>query len=309
MFVKRMMNWAANVFGSDVSRKTPVESSAFVVPVLCYHSWAVDGRGYESDNHLALESDLKTLAERSYRVIPLPVLVEVLRGERSLRPLAGAKLVGLSFDDGWDYDYCDIEDERGDRAISIRSILKQSQRWLSQCYKGPRGVSFVIASPEARAILDRTCGAGLDRWRDAWWAPCAAEDVLGIANHSWDHVHDTLPVVRQRENKKGSFLAIDSFEDAEGQIADAQRYINEKTHGRALPLFGYPYGHVSAYLRDIYFAEHGARLGLRAAFGTGGTSVRSDTPIWDIPRFVCGEHWKTKNDFSKLLDAVERGER
>ena len=293
---------------ADIKSDGRIGLRQFAVPVLCYHSWAVGG-DYELDNHLALESDLKTLAERGYRVISLPVLVEVLRGERSPSPLAGEKLVGLSFDDGWDYDYCDIEDGRGGRAISIHSILRQSRQCLPQFDEGPRGVSFVIASPEARALLDRSCGAGLDHWRDAWWAPCAAEGVLGIANHSWDHVHDTLPVVRQRANQKGSFFEIDSFEDAGGQIADAQRYIDQKTHGRALSLFGYPYGHVSAYLRDVYFPDHGARLGIRAAFSTGGTSVRLNTPIWDIPRFVCGEHWKTKSDFSALLDTVEKGER
>lgn len=292
----------------DIGSDRHIGLRQFAVPVLCYHSWAM-GDGYELDNHLALESDLETLAERGYWVISLPVLVEVLRGKRSLGSLAGEKLVGLSFDDGWDYDYCDIADGRGGLAISIHSILKRSRQWLPQFDEGPRGVSFVIASPEARALLDRTCGVGLDRWRDVWWASCAAEGVLGIANHSWDHVHDTLPIVRQHANKKGSFFEINSFDDAEGQIADAQRYINQKTNGQALPLFGYPYGHVSIYLRDVYFPHHGARLGIRAAFGTGGTSVRPDTPVWDIPRFVCGEHWKTQSDFWALLDAVERGER
>ncbi len=309
MFLKHSINWMTRLSSSAVSRKAPGGSLGFAIPVLCYHSWTRGGHRYESDDHLALASDLKTLARRGYRVIPLPALVEVLRGERSPEPLAGVKLVGLSFDDGRDYDYHDIEDTPGERVISMHSILKESRQWLPQFGEGPRGVAFVIASSEARAILDRTCGAGLDQWRDTWWSPCAAEGVLGIANHGWDHVHDTLPVVRQRENKKGSFFAIDSLEDAEGQIAEAQRYINEKTVGRALPLFGYPYGHVPAYLRDDYFPNHGARLGIHAAFGTGGTSVRPDTPIWDIPRFVCGGHWKTPDEFLALLETVERGER
>ena len=140
LLVKRVINWAISMFGNDTSRQSSDQSLVFAIPILCYHSWAVGGRSYESDNHLALENDLRTLAERGYCVIPLPVLIEVLRGERILGSLAGKKLVGLSFDDGWDYDYCDIEDGHGDLVISIRSILKQSWRWLPQLCEGPRGI-------------------------------------------------------------------------------------------------------------------------------------------------------------------------
>lgn len=157
--------------------------------------------------------------------------------------------------------------------------------------------------------MDKACARGLDEWRDDWWEECARRGLIGIANHSWDHVHDTLPEVRQRENRKGSFLTIDSLEDAEAQIAEAQRYIDARTGGLALPIFGYPYGHVSPYLRDEYFPAHGERIGIRAAFGTGGVSVRPDAPLWDIPRFVCGWHWRTPEELAALLDEVERGAR
>mgnify|MGYP001764771735 FL=1 len=95
----------------------------------------------------------------------------------------------------------------------------------------------------------------------------------------------------------------------EGVPVAMQHYIAERTGGRALPIFGYPYGHVSAYLRDEYFPDNGGRLGIEAAFGTGGASVRADSPVWDIPRFVCGWHWKSPDEFSALIDAIERGER
>src|SRR5690606_4068766 len=113
---------------------------------------------------------------------------------------------------------------------------------------------------------------------------CAEEGILGIANHSWDHVHDTLPQVRQKENKKGSFYEITTLGDAQAQIEDAQRYIDEVTDNQSLPVFGYPYGHVSSYLRDEYLPQHGPRLGLRGAFNTEGRSVRAGDNIWDIPR-------------------------
>lgn len=284
-------------------------STDFVIPVLCYHSWAADGGGYTSDNHLALESDLRTLAARGYQVISLPLLAAVLRREQPAAGLIGHKLVGLSFDDGWDYDYCALRNARGDSVKSIHTLLVESREWLAQLDTGPRGVAFVIASPEARRILELACGAGVDRWRDTWWADCAAKGVLGIANHSWDHLHEALPQVRQREQRKGSFLAVECLADAEGQVAEAQRYIQDKTQGRALALFGYPYGHVSPYLRDEYLPQYGARLGIRAAFATGGAAVRPGVSPWAIPRFVCGEHWGSAAEFTALLDAVESGRR
>lgn len=286
-----------------------VSASAFSIPVLCYHSWTMSGNVHEGNDHVALESDLKTLGRRGYQIIPIPTLVALLRGEIAPQPFSGKKLVGLSCDDGRDFDYYATVNDTMDPIPGFHDILARSRPWLNQVCDGPRAISFVIASSEARKILDRNCGRGHDEWRDSWWQECAQKGILGIANHGWDHVHDALPLVRQRENKKGSFYEIDTFEDAEGQIVDAQRYIDSRTDGKALPLFGYPYGHVPAYLRDEYFPKESARIGIRAAFGTGGSSVRPDTCIWDIPRFVCGWHWKGADGFEALLDAIERGER
>lgn len=286
-----------------------VPERSFSIPVLCYHSWAMSGDAYEGNDHVALESDLKTLGRRGYQILPIPTLVALLRGEIDARPFTGSKLVSLSCDDARDFDYYPTVNDTMDPVPGFHEILERSRQWCDQTCAGPRAVSFVIASPEARRILDHTCGRGRDEWRDSWWLECAEKGTLGIANHGWDHVHDTLPAVRQRENKKGSFFEIDTFGDAEGQIVDAQRYIDGCTGSRSLPLFGYPYGHVPAYLRDEYFPNEAARIGIRAAFGTGGASVRPDTCIWDIPRFVCGWHWKGADGFEDLLDAIERGER
>lgn len=282
---------------------------AFCVPVLCYHSWTMGSGRYDGDDHIALEQDLKLLGGRGYRVLPLPLLVDMLKGWRPPGVSWGDKLVGLSFDDGRDFDYVDAVDEAGRAVPSMHAVLEAGRAYVEVCGDGPMAVSFVIASPQARQLMDKACGNGLDQWRDAWWEECAARGLIGIANHSWDHVHETLPEVRQRDNRKGSFLAVDSYEDAEAQIAEAQRYIAERTGGRALPIFGYPYGHVPTYLRDEYFPVHGRRIGIEAGFGTGGVAVRPDTSPWDIPRFVCGWHWRNPDELAALLDAVERGER
>lgn len=115
--------------------------------------------------------------------------------------------------------------------------------------------------------------------------------------------------VRQRENRKADFHAVDNPEDAERQIAAAQDYINQVTDGRTVPVFCYPYGHVSEYVRDHYLPSHGGRLGLRAAFSTAGASVTEASNIWALPRFVCGWHWRSPEEFSTLLKDVARSRR
>ncbi len=276
----------------------------FAVPVLCYHSWTVNGDGYGKNDHLALEGDLAELSRRGYRILPLSALAQVLRGELPAAALSGHKLVGISFDDGWDLDYADWDSERWGRVKSFHRILSESG--LPKFCDGPMAVSFVIASPAARATLAKTCGNGPGDWGEHWWAECAAGDVIGIANHGWDHLHESVETVRQRDNRKGSFLAVDNFDDAEGQIADAHRHIAAVTGGRQLPLFGYPYGHVPDYLRDDYFPQHGERIGVRAAFGTTGTWVDGKANVWAIPRLVFGWHWNSPQAFAALLDRVER---
>ncbi len=279
------------------------------IPVLCYHSWTVNGSDYANNDHEALRQDLQILARKGYQVLPVEALVALLRGELDTAIVAGRKLVCLTFDDGRDHDYLPADYGAIGTIPGFHALLEQSREWLPLCIEGYRAVSFVIASPAARSILDQQAARGQDEWRDCWWEDCARAGIMGIANHSWDHVHDTLPEVQQRDNHKGSFHAIDTFDDADRQIAAAQDYINLKTGNRSMPVFCYPYGHVSDYVRDQYLPQHGAALGLQAAFSTAGASVTPQSNIWALPRFVCGWHWRSPQEFEDLLDAVLRDER
>ena len=294
-----MMGWCKKIWGRSAE-------PSFNIPVLCYHSWTVNGHDYGINDHVSLEQDLRVLAEQGYEIISPLALVELIESGASAAATKGKKLVCLTFDDGRDYDYCDYVDKKWGPVKSFHKILTESADYISQFDSGPRGLSFVIASPEARSILDSECGRGRDEWRDAWWAECAAEGILGIANHSWDHVHDVVQQVRQQDNRKGSFFAINTFADAESQIAEAQTYIDRMTNGKALPVFGYPYGEAPEYLVKEYFPQNGKRLGLRAAFSTEAGYATRDSNIWNIPRFVCGFHWKTQLEFLDLLKAAEQ---
>lgn len=276
----------------------------FQIPVLCYHSWTASGPGYQGNDHTALEADLKTLASLGYEIIPIPALIGLLKGNDLPEVSSPKKLVGITFDDGMMYDYHDGALDSGERIKSFNTLLRESQNIIGQVTPGPRGISFVIASNECRAVL----GGPEQHFNDKWWQDCAAEGVIGLANHSWDHVHESLKSVRQKDNHKGSFFEVNTFADAEAQIAEANAFIMERCGGRALAIFGYPFGHVAPYLRDEYFPTHAKRIGLSAAFSTAGSAVCETSNIWDIPRYVCGEHWKTPEDFSDLLASLHQQE-
>lgn len=276
-------------------------AAPFTIPVLCYHSWRLKGPLYPENDHVALAQDLRVLAERGYEIIPLPALVRLLQGEQGSQNLANKKLVGISFDDGNRFDYFDHESDAAGTSVSFTRLMTQSADYLPQAIAGPRAVSFVIASPTCRSVL----GGEEEQFCDKWWEPCAAAGAVGIANHSWDHVHDAMDCVEQKDNLKGSFFEINTFNDAERQIAQAHSFIAERTFGRALPLFGYPYGHVPPYLRDEYFPQHAQRIGICAAFSTGGAPVTQNSNLWDIPRYVCGEHWRSPSEFTQILTTLE----
>lgn len=288
-----------------------IEGMNFKIPVLCYHSLVTNGTSYSENDHVALENDLAALANRGYKVLPIGNLINILQGSlpsSAIRSVLNEKLVCLTFDDGHDFDFVDsFKDEIGS-IKSFHTILRESQSYLAQFSAGYRAVSFVIASPEARKGLDITCAEGKGEWQDSWWRECADKGILGIANHSWDHVHDTLSSVRQSDNKKGSFYEIKTFSDAEAQISDAQEYINSIVDNKTVAVFAYPYGHVSAYLRDHYLPEQGRRIGLKAAFSTVGGPVTAKAKLWSIPRYVCGEHWKSPEEFAYLLDSIDSHE-
>jgi peptidoglycan/xylan/chitin deacetylase (PgdA/CDA1 family) len=156
-------------------------------------------------------------------------------------------------------------------------------------------------------VLDRTCIAGLNQMRDVWWAEAARTGVLEIGNHSWDHTHPSLDNVAQRNQQKGTFTGIDNFADADAQIVQANAYIKRLTEELATPLFAYPYGETNDYLIHDYFPSNMKRHGLTAAFSTGGECVTCDSNRWNIPRFVCGHHWKTPEGLELILRDLLRG--
>ncbi len=274
--------------------------SSYAIPVLCYHALHASGTSYEDNDHTALEEDLRVIDRAGFRILPLPALVDTLTGLSSVE-LAENRFVCITFDDGPDVDYMDYSDSRVGLVKSFHRILSESRERRAPAGRGPMAVSFVIASRGARTILDRTCIAGRGDWRDSWWSECSRGGTIAIGNHSWDHLHPSLPSVEQRDQLKGSFLGVDNARDADIQVRMSHEAIEQVLGHPSTRLFAYPYGEAPEYLVRDYFPNRRAEHRHRAAFTTGGAPVTPETNRWLVPRFVCGSHWRTPDELAGLL--------
>lgn len=265
-------------------------------PVLLYHSQNVAGNDYASNDHVALANDLITIHQAGFRIIPLAWLVEWLLGERRLDD---ENYVCLCFDDGVDADVRDLEYpgfglQRGFLNIMrdfVTSFGPDAQPHL-------HATSFVIASPQARAVMDEHSLFGRHWMNEHWWRQAVADPLMSIANHGWDHEHPDLAHIGA--DPAGDFFGIDTREKADQQILVAGEYIAAATGGHWPDLFAYPYGHVNDFLTTKYFpADHHHRV--KAAFTTEPRPVAPDSDPWQLGRYVCGRDWRSKTGLRAIL--------
>jgi hypothetical protein len=256
------------------------------VPILTYHGCNVNGHDYAVNDHVALATDLALLRELGYRVVSLRAIAEWVIGIRTELPFP---CVGLSFDDGPWFDWIDLEHPTWGATPSFRRLLCDA----AQSGMEVHATSFVIASPQARAELDRTCMIGCGWWTDDWWADAERSGVIAIESHSWDHNHDTLASAPLPGKPAGRFDVIDTLQEADAEIRQAADYLDQF---RATPrdsLLAYPYGQTSRYLTGHYLPGHVDRHRTLAAFTTVAEPVTRRSDRWQLPRFVCGWHWKS----------------
>lgn len=268
--------------------------------ILAYHAQNCGGYGYEDNDHVALASDLRTVSEQGLAILPLRQIARHLAaGTPEALP---ARFVGFSCDDGtlldWrDYRHPVFGPQRGFAGIvrdHFASIGADATAQLT---------AFVIASPAARAAIDAGCYEGIALSDENWWSEAAAEGLVAIENHSWDHVHTALPAELQSWGTPGDFGSVDNRHKAQQQVDAAAAYIDARLAGtgQRTRLFAYPYGHASGYLRERYLPHRAARLGLLGAFTTGARFVDSGCRPFAIPRFVHGDAWCTRAQFDALL--------
>ncbi len=260
----------------------------------------VHGNEYANNDILALEEDLESLSIHGFTVVPLASLVKA-RCEGSWR-YSGQRVAAVTCDDGSDFDFVDLPHPTAGPQRSVLSVLRAMTD--SNPLIRPHVTSFVIASPEARSELDKSCMIGKGWWNDSWWPRAVESGLMHIANHSWDHNHDALPTRFFGDARRGTFLSIDSKELADFQIDQAGRYIRQMAPNPGDRLFAYPYGEANEYLREEYFPRYGSLLGIDAAIGDGGEPVSLDSDLWNLPRYAIGKHWKSPDEFRAILRDV-----
>ena len=267
--------------------------------VLAYHSHNVFGRDYGRNDHVALAADLEAIHASGAQVAPLREIAS-----RMGEPDHGPLLVGLSFDDGPVFDCDDFEHPQHGPQRGFLNILRDfRERHGGAAQPGLHATSFVIASPEARRAMERSESCGytyLQEWLDErWWTRAMATGLIEIGNHSWDHVHHAVPSVATAAAKRDDFTVVASHAEADREIRHAADYIRSRV-GRC-ELFAYPFGHVNQFLAGDYLPRRALEHGMTAAFGAGGGVVTSGTSRWNIPRCVCGDHWRSPGELAALL--------
>lgn len=272
------------------------------VPVLTYHAVNIAGNDYANNDHVAFAADLRLIADLGLRIVPLHWVVDQLLGtaDRDL-----SRCVALTCDDGSDFDYCDLDHP-----------AHGAQRSLYNCmldFRAERGAdtqpdlhltSFVIASADARAQLDQRCLAGRGWMSEYWWKPAIDSGLMAIESHSFDHNHAAIPLPGLLGMQRGSFHAVDTRERADAEIVAATKIIDAIIAPHRTSLFCYPFGHVNDYLRTEYFPQHQSAHGMRAAFGDGATPVTQESERWNLPRYICGWHWKSPQELRAILHDV-----
>jgi len=270
------------------------------IPILSYHSMHIDGNEYATNDVRALAADLEHLTEAGFRILPLhTVLSAWLEG----RPgdLAG-RVAALTCDDGSDFDFSDLPHPTWGPQRSVLNTLRD----FAGRHPGRQGAlhmtSFVIASAEARAALDKSCMIGAGWWNDAWWNEAIASGLMHIGNHSWDHNHEALPESFSHAVARGTFTTIATQELADHEIRRAAAYLRERAPNPGIELFAYPYGESNSYLVEEYFPRHGEALGIKAAVTDRAGYLEEGSNRWEIPRFMCSRDWRSPSELLAILD-------
>lgn len=271
--------------------------------VLTYHSQNCGGYDYSTNDHHAFEQDLQAVCENDLPIVSLKEIAEKLSaGEYSELP---QRFVAFSCDDGTLLDWHDYDHPQFGRQRSFANILRdhRSKHGLTQ---NALLTAFVIASATARAAIDRGCYAGSALSTDDWWADAAREGLIAIENHSWDHVHPVLPGDLLEPGTAGNFYSIDNYKGADLQVREASRVINSRLAGtgHSSSLFAYPYGHAGAFLSEVYLPRYRSEHGIIGAFTTEHQFVDATTQVYKIPRLVCGDAWRTPEQFAAILQRL-----
>ena len=275
-----------------------MKRNGVAVPILTWHAMHVDGPGYADNDHAAFREDLAWLHGAGFHVVPLRAIVAALR-EGRLDALAGC--VGLSMDDGSDFDYRDLPHPAWGPQRGMAGILEdfRAQHGVA-AQPDLHATTFTIVSPEARAELDRTCMIGCRWWNHDWYREAETGGLMAVESHGWDHNHVSLQHTATTAPRGG--FDIRDTREAAVEVGRAAERLRELRQRDGEVLFAYPYGEPGEFLAGEWLPRQGDSLGVPAAFAASGAEpVHAGVSRWKIPRYVFRDHWRTPGELAALL--------
>lgn len=318
---------AYNFFKICVAATVTFPSASFAlpnnarVPVLLYHSHQISAPcDYANNASAALASDLETIRNNGFTVVPAYWIAEWVAGIRDGSTLPN-KVVGITFDDGHNQDWIDnsIPNSPCSPIKSFRTVLQEfKSRHPELPYYSPHAATFVIASPAARNLIGGTALS------DDWWNAANASGIIEVYNHSADHDHSSITRGRYdgavnfyipaagygdyQWQGQNNFYRIDSYREASFEVANSAMYIQQKT-GAWPDLFAYPFGHASEYMKSNYFPNHQSEHQTLAAFCTERESIASTYATrasnrYCLGRFSYGYSWTSPSGLQSILSGA-----
>lgn len=270
--------------------------------VLTYHSQIFTADGYAGNDHVRLAEDLRRIHAARLPVVPLQQIVDLLLGRVGSRAMDRA--VCITFDDGALLDFEDVKHpDQGPQRGFLNILRDFRDEHGKDALPSLHATSFVIACPEARRRMDQRSLFGLGWMGHDWWPQAAADPMLSLGSHGWDHHH---PDVDPADPARGRFDNVDTEAACRRQVVDASRLIAELSGGTWPCVFAYPFGQASDYLRQEFLPRCTAEHRLDAAVSTEPDYVTESSDRWWLPRFVAGRDWKTPEDFDCLLAGLSR---
>jgi hypothetical protein len=266
------------------------------IPILTWHGMHVSAAGAEGNDHLGFARDLEALHRLGLRVVPLATIVRSLR-EDNLESLRGC--VGLSMDDGSDFDFHDLPHPVFGPQRGMLRILADFRARRATAQPDLHATSFAIASREARTELDRSCMIGCGWWNDDWWRAAEASGLMAIECHSLDHNHETLAKTATRAQR--ATFAIEDEDDARRELGEAARELARLRGRTGAVLFAYPYGVASEFLAKDWLPRRAREFGIEAAFATRPKPVSKGDSAWNLPRYVFRTDWTREEDLEAML--------
>ena len=264
--------------------------------ILAYHSQNIAGDETANNDHVALAADLEVLHKAGCRFVSLATLVDAIF--EGVSPAPESPLICLTFDDGCDFDVRTLEFPGYGLQPGLLQLMEAFiDRHGKPAQPGLHATSFVIASPEARRLIDSKSLSGAGHMSDDWWPSADTHPMMAIGNHGWDHNH---PDLEEGQYPRGGFEMVDNFDHCQQQVVQAAAFIEKRT-GRRPMFFAYPFGESSEYMRSEYFPTHGNQHQCVAAIGTNPGLVSAQSNRWNLPRFVCGRDWSNPAELLAIL--------